>query len=356
MPNIFQTEEWARFKTQTGYQKYYNFDGVFVLQKQLPLGRTMLYSPMVDVNNELRIMDNGFLDKITEIAKQNKSIFYRLEISNSIIHNSSFTIPQNFVKSFEEMQPEHTMILNIKKRKEDILAGMKQKGRYNIKIAQKHNVQIRKSRQIDNFYKLYEETAMRQKITYRNKEYFHALLDNLEPKGYCELFEAITTQTNADLTPTNAELTQKDNYHPEQSEGSQQFSNLAMSEEAKPTSDSNETMKQCDNEIVLAAAIVSFYKGRATYLFGASSNEMRNVMAPYLLHWYIISEAKRRNIAEYDWFGIAPNDNPRHPWAGVTRFKRQFGGNQIQLMGSWDLVMRPVEYQIFKIAEKLRRR
>ena len=317
MPNIFQTEEWAKFKTETGYQKYYDVDGVFVLQKLLPLGRTMLYSPMIDQSQISNLKPQNYISKLKTLAKENKAIFYRAEFDSPIIPDTEYLIRSGFTKAFEEMQPEHTLILNISKNEEDILAGMKQKGRYNIKIAEKHNIKVRKSRQVDNFYRLYEETAKRQKITYRNKQYFRALLDNLEPKGYCELFEAYVEDTRYKIQDTN--INQSTNH-------------------------------------VLASAIIAFYKGRVTYLFGSSSSEMRNLMAPYKLHWQIIQEAKRRGFIEYDFFGIAPDDNPNHPWAGVTRFKKQFGGNEIKLLGSWDLILRPTEYKIFKIAEKIRRR
>jgi lipid II:glycine glycyltransferase (peptidoglycan interpeptide bridge formation enzyme) len=316
MPNIFQTPEWAKFKCQTGYEKYYEIDGLFVLQKKLPLSRTMLYSPMLseaqvesgpsrleDEAEAEKLKVESLVEKIKNITKENKAIFYRAEFDcletdeliNQLTNNK-------FTKSFEEMQPEHTLILNIAKSDEDILTQMKPKGRYNIKVAEKHGVAVKKTRDVTDFYRLYEQTAKRQRITYRNREYFQKLLDNLEPKGYCELFVACG-----------------------------------------------------EDGTVLASAIISFYKSHATYLFGASSDEMRGAMAPYGLHWQIISEAKRRGCTEYDFFGIAPDDNPKHPWAGISRFKKQFGGQEIHLMGSWDLVMRPMEYKVFKLAEKIRR-
>ena len=364
--NIFQSPEWEQFKLATGYQKSYRIDEILILQKNLPMGRSMLYSPKVEPNSESEIVNDSFLERIKEIAKNNKSIFYRLEIDKPIIHDSLFVIHQNFVKSFEEMQPEHTLILNVSKSEQDILAGMKQKGRYNIKVADKHKIKIRKSRQIDDFYRLYAETAKRQKITHRDKQYFRALLDNLEPKGYCELFEAYVDKSQI-VSTKSSDLGSglgRDGQTNQKSEilNSKQFNNpsrLGHRSEADTTiqqSDSSPTAQNDKNEIILAAAIVAFYKGRATYLFGASSSEMRNLMTPYKLHWQIILEAKRRGIIEYDLFGIAPDDNLKHAWAGVTRFKKQFGGNEVKLLGSWDMIIRPTEYRIFKIAERLRRR
>ena len=316
MSSIFQTPEWEKFKLETGYSKSFRADDVLILKKDLPMGRSMLYSPMVPENQEparsccnaaggLRIKNNDFWDQIRIFAKAENAIFYRVE----------FDIPTSYKleaeswgikKSFEEMQPEHTLVINLAKSEEEILAQMKQKGRYNIKIAEKNNILVRKTRNIDNFYDLYGRTGKRHKITFRNKNYFQALLDNLEPKGYGELFEAYG-----------------------QVEG---------------------------KETVLASAICTFYKGKAIYLFGASSDEHKNLMAPYKLQWEMIREAMRRQCTTYDFFGIAPEDKPNHPWAGVTRFKKQFGGEEIEIHGSYDKVFKPLGYKLFKIAEKLRRK
>ena len=134
--SIFQTPEWARFKCQTGYEKFYEIDGVFVLQKKLPLGRTMLYSPMINQAQSSKFKSQNYNSKLKTLGKENKSIFYRAEfdiLATSELVN--WLTSNKFIKSFEEMQPEHTLVLNITKSDEDILAQMKQKGRYNIKIA-----------------------------------------------------------------------------------------------------------------------------------------------------------------------------------------------------------------------------
>jgi len=313
MNSIFQTKEWEQFKLATGYQKSYWLGDILVLQKDITLGRTMLYSPMVSeaqlagiTNNELGIKD--YLEKIKTISKKNKTIFYRLELdidaSKDIEVLRQAQNDKNkpfFTKSFEEMQPEHTLILDLTKSEEEILAQMKQKGRYNIKQAEKHNVTVKKTREIENFYKLYKLTAERQKITFRNRTYFQNLVDLLEPKGYCEVFEA-----------------------------------------------------SAEGEI-LATAIVTFYKGRATYMFGSSSRENNKVMAPYKLHFEIIKDAKDRGCSQYDFFGVAPEGKENHPWTGVTTFKEKFGGERAELRGSYDMVLKPFEYKVFKIAEKIRR-
>ena len=313
--SVFQTPEWEKFKLQTGWQKSYRVNDVLVLQKNLPMGRTMFYSPMVDKYQVSSIKYDVFLEKIREIANTNKSIFYRLEI-NDLKNEANEAIKAleavNFIKSFEEMQPEHTLVIDLSKTEDEILAEMKQKGRYNIKVAKKHGVSVKESDSIENFYSLYETMAKRQKISYRNKDYFSKLFDILKEKDYVKVFEATI----------NNEVTTRSN------------------------TDTNKT---------LAAAIVVYYEKRATYLFGGSSQEEKQTMAPYLLHWEIIKDAKQNGFVEYDLFGVAPEDQPKHRWANVTSFKKKFGGDYLELVGSFDLVLRPFEYKLFKLAEKFRR-
>jgi len=326
MANIFQSKEWAIFKTKSGYEKYYEISGVFVLQKRLPGGKTMLYSPMVDRTQEKVVRSKDFLDEIQKIAKENKSIFYRLELD---IPSTLQLLPSSFVKAFEEMQPEHTLIIDISADVETILANMKQKGRYNIRVAEKSGIKILKNKSIDGFYQLYTTMAKRSKISYRSKAYFQSLIDLLTPNGYCEVFEAYLEQ---DLIKNQSDEATNENI----------FDTLRPADYKLPP-------------VPLAAAIVTYCGDRATYLFGGSSNENRNLKAPSLLQYEIILDAKKRKCTEYDLFGIAPNDDENHPWSGVTKFKKQFGGREVQLLGSYDLIIKPLEYKLFKMAEKIRR-
>ncbi len=277
----------------------------------------MLYSPMV--NNEERIMNNRFLEQIKDIARDNRSIFYRLELDVPL-HNSSFINHHSlFKKAFEEMQPEHTLVLDISKPEDEILKQMKQKGRYNIKVAQKNQINIVEEKDTKNFFKLYSSMSQRHNISHRNSAYFQKLIDILSTKGYCKVFTAVVKQNN--------ELRIK-----------------------------NDAEDKKANQIPIASVIISFYQDKAIYLFGGSSDEYKNLMAPYLLQWTAIREAKSRGCTEYDFFGIAPPNEPNHPWRGVTDFKKKFGGQEIRLAGSWDLILRPFEYNLFKIAEKIRRK
>ena len=309
MKNIFQSKYWEEFKLQNGYEKSYWTDNILILQKNLPFGRSLLYSPLVDQNQLKEINKENFQKKIKEIGLANNSIFYRLELDIPKSDKSPLS-KKFFAKAFEEMQPEDTLVIDLTKDLSEILAEMKQKGRYNLKIAQKNQINIsstsQKGAELDEFYSLYSKTAKRHNISRRNKKYFDDLIEILGQNSYSSIYTA--------------------------------------------------NIKIDDQNFTLASAIIVYTGDKAIYMFGSSSDEYKNLMAPYLLHWQIINDAKNQGFKQYDFFGIAPDDDPKHPWAGVTRFKKQFGGTELSIFGSYDLILKPLEYQLFKIAEKIRRR
>jgi lipid II:glycine glycyltransferase (peptidoglycan interpeptide bridge formation enzyme) len=300
MATIFQTKEWENFKLSTGYQKSWRVFDVLVLEKKIPLLGSMLYTPVTSRDQTKLATEKIFLDQIRKIAQESKAIFYRLESGEEATTDISLS-SSGYIKAFEEMQPEHTLLIDLTRSEDDILAQMKQKGRYNIKIAEKHQVEVATG-EVSDFYKLYAEMAKRQKITFRDISYFQNLVDKLGKKEYARVFNV-----------------------------------------------------KAPDGTLLASAIIVFFGGICTYLFGGSTSEHREMMGPYKLHWEVMKEAKRRGCKYYDMFGIAPNEDEKHPWAGVTRFKRQFGGQDFSSLGSWDLVISPIKYKLFKLAEKIRR-
>ena len=112
------------------------------------------------------------------------------------------------------------------------------------------------------------------------------------------------------------------------------------------------------NNEPIASAIVVFYGASAFYHHGASSTKYPKIPAAYLLQWAAIKEAKRRGHKLYNFWGIVPKDNFKHPWAGITLFKKGFGGFQIDYMHAQDL---PLSWKywpnyIFETTRRIRRR
>jgi lipid II:glycine glycyltransferase (peptidoglycan interpeptide bridge formation enzyme) len=299
MSSLLQTKEWAGLRQSYGW-KAYEIEGISVLQKELFLGKSFLYAPEVEWSAIKNI--DKLLTKIKEIAQKNKTIFTRLEIldqnNEEIISNLK---EKKFIKAFEEIQPEYRQIIDISKSEEEILSQMKEKGRYNTRVAQKRGVVIEKSHNLNEFYKIFCETAERDGFEIRPFKYFEDLMLKLRPINAVELLVA--------------------KY----------------------------------NLKTIAAEIVTYYQDTASYLYGASSNEDRNVMAPYLLHFEAMKQGKARGCKYYDLLAVNPEGKEDHKFAGIGRFKRQFGGRTINIVGSWDLIYQPFWYKLFKIAEQFRR-
>jgi len=92
----------------------------------------------------------------------------------------------------------------------------------------------------------------------------------------------------------------------------------------------------------------------ATYLYGASSNEHRNLMAPYALQWAALRDVRDRGATTYDLFGIPPTNDESHPMHGLYRFKTGFGGEVVHRHGAWDFVYRPAVWQFWTWTDALR--
>ncbi len=195
----------------------------------------------------------------------------------------------HFKKSNQELEPHETLILDLSKSEEQLLAEMKSKTRYNIKLAEKKGVKVvsgTDQKYLEAFLQLNQETATRDKFTVHKNSYYHAQLEKLGPAGFLKIYVAFV------------------------------------------------------NEKPVAANLVSFFGNRVTYVHGASSNEARNLMPTFALQWQAIKDAKNDNKSEYDFWGIDASQDPNHPWAGITRFKTGFGGTVVKYIGAYDHVYR----------------
>lgn len=272
MDSFLQSKEWAEFQRSLG-RKVWQVNGVNVIKHNLPLGKSYLYAPRCE---------GDFLNKIKEIAKKENAIFFKAE-----------PLRQAQGKPFKKstnIQPQKTLILDITKPEEELLKQMHSKTRYNIRLAERKEILIKKDKnKFEDFWRLIQQTTKRDGFKPHQKEYYEKML---EVPGV-ELFVAI-------------------------------YKNK-----------------------VIAANIMVFYKKTTTYLHGASDYKHRNLMAPHLLQWQQILEAKKRGCIEYDFWGI-----DEKKWPGVTRFKKGFGGKEVIYSGAFDLVFQPIWYIIYKIGKK----
>ncbi len=310
---IEQTDAWAKFQESIpGRGKTWRIefadshgemDEALIIKQQLPMGRCWLWcprGPKMDTYSDQTAWHN-FTKEVKSIAILNKAVFLRVEAP--VPKTEPVNWPKGFKNAHDHYLPEHTLIVDISQPEEAILAQMKPKGRYNIKLAQKKGVEVFKSQNIAHdvkvFYKILTQTTQRDGFAPHSESYYAKMLEILYPQGLADLFLA-------------------------EYEGK-----------------------------IIAALISTYYNDTATYYFGASGNEYRNVMAPYLLQWEAMLEGKRKGCKNYDFLGIAPDEkDSKHPWAGITDFKRKFGGSMVSYHPAKEYVFQLFWYTAMKLYKR----
>lgn len=213
------------------------------------------------------------------------------------------TCNRNLRKANANILPANTIVLDLTQKESDLLQRMKPKTRYNIKLALRKGVEVR-SMGIEGlkiWYDLYHETALRNGLFINDYLYFETM--------FASKMEGEDNEVKVQLLVA---------YY---------------------------------DGIPLSAMFLVLSSYRATYLYGASSSQMRNVMSTYALQWKAIQIAKANNCFEYDMFGIAPSPNPSHPMYGLYKFKQGFGGEIYHQLGCWDYPIEEDKYNYFSACE-----
>jgi lipid II:glycine glycyltransferase (peptidoglycan interpeptide bridge formation enzyme) len=213
-------------------------------------------------------------------------------------------------RAVADVQAPDTVLIDLLPDEDAILAAMKPKWRYNVRLAEKKGVVVEQAgmEAVHEFYELYRATSMRDRIALHPEKY------------YARLFSLAAELRAAGVAGT-----------PDIRLWIARFDGKAL------------------------AAIVTLFRGEsAVYLYGASSDENRNLMPAYALQWNAMRAAKAAGCERYDLFGIPPTDDPAHPMAGLYRFKTGFGGMLAHRAGSWDFPLRGLAYAVFRFVEKAR--
>jgi lipid II:glycine glycyltransferase (peptidoglycan interpeptide bridge formation enzyme) len=239
--------------------------------------------------------------ELDRLCRSRRAVFLKIE-PDLWLENGDPTPPQGFIQGKHAIQPLRTLVLDLSSGEESLLAQMKQKTRYNIRLAAKKGVVVRSSSDIESFHSLMTATGSRDGFGVHSLAYYQAAYRLFFPAEMCELLVA-------------------------EYEGQW-----------------------------LAALMVFFHEGRAWYLYGASSDDHRNLMPSYLLQWEAIRLALQRGCHQYDLWGV-----PDEPVAdleagfqqrsdglwGVYRFKRGFGGTVCRGAGPWDRIYQPLIYSAY---------
>jgi len=337
---VLQTCEWAETKARNGWEPIYavwrGTDGAvqaaaLILERTLRLGgfaaRLRIHyiprGPLLDwQDTRLR---GQVLDDLQAFSRRKGAIFLKIDPEVPLgmgipggeglsddplglsVQNELSRRGWQFSES--QVQFRNTVVVDLSPTEEDLLARMKQKSRYNIRLAERKGVRIRTGSTADLplLYRMYAETAVRDGFVIREEGYYRSLWERFIRAGKAE--------------PLIAEV------------------------EAEP----------------VAAVIIFRFAGKAWYLFGMSRQAHREKMPNALLQWEAMRRAKAHDCQVYDLWGAPDVFDENDPLWGVFRFKEGLGGQVLRTLGAWDFPVNPLFFQIYtrtlpRILDVMRRR
>lgn len=313
-PNIFlQSWNWGEFYQLLGHKisrlalvQDEKIMGVALLIKEEAMRGTYLACPggplLVDWKKENL---KQIIDEIIKIGREEKAVFIRARpsvLDNQ--ENRELFRTLGFRSAPMHMHAETTWQLNLTPSEDELLANMRKTTRYSIRRAVRDGVKIvqsKKVKDVETLYQLQMEAVKRHKFVPFSKEFMEKQFQVFAQDDQTLLFLA-------------------------------------------------EYKKQ-----ILSAAMIIYYGDMAVYHYAGTSSKFPPIFSSYLLQWEAIKEAKRRGCKIYNFWGIAPTDNPKHRFAGVTIFKKGFGGERIDYLHAQDYPLSRF-YWIAYAFETLRRR
>ena len=321
-PHPLQSYEWGEFREKTGVKVTRR--GFQMTIHKIPYTPwTIGYLPRGGIPTK------EMLEELEKIGQEEKCVFIQLEPyvkkmapvrQAQGLRNDKWKI----VLSSRPFFHKYTFIIDLTKSEEELLKNMHPKTRYNIKIAQKHGVEIMEDNSDDAFetyLKLTKETTKRQGF-YAHTENYHR------------------TQWQI-LKSTNGKL---------------KMSREAGSRSARENNRLTSHLLTAKYKgKILTAWILFVFHDTLYYPYGASSNEHKEVMSSNLMMWEAIRFGKTMGIKKFDLWGcLGPNPDPKDPWYGFHRFKEGYGGELVEFIGSYDFVINSPIYEFYKIANKAR--
>lgn len=301
--HIMQSPAWGELKagelwTPIHLQK--DACGTLLLVRRLALGYTLAYIPKGPLGADW----DSLWPEIDVICRENKVVFLKIEPDCWQADEPDLR-KHGFKPSPRNIQPRRTIMVDISRDEDEILGAMKQKTRYNIRLADRKGVVVKPSSDIKTFYELMSVTGERDGFGVHTLEYYQRAYDLFHSAGKGEL--------------------------------------LIAEYEGQP----------------LAGLFLLYNGERAWYMYGASNNQHREKMPTYLIQWEAIRLAKKHGCKEYDLWGVPDHDEELLEaqftrrddglW-GVYRFKRGFGGEVRRFGTAWDRVYNPVLYAGYQLA------
>ncbi len=394
-PHFLQTYEWGQVKAKYGWEPLYavwDADGKWkvesdpnllstfhspvaaalilkrqILQNNFAARLSILYSPkgpLLDWTNES--LRTRVLDDLQSFAKKQGAIFLKCDpdvvLGTGVSQSADDAEDKNgsaitselkrrgWRYSSDQIQFKNTVVIDLHPTEDELLARMKQKTRYNIRLAEKKGVSLRVGNLEDlgMLYKMYAETSVRDGFVIRDEAYYKTVWEMFMKVNQNQFSNSPNSQSNSEQASSPSTSLS----------ASLQFPNSPISNLQSPITNYREAspwdqlpfaeplIAEVNSEPV-AAIFVFYFAGRAYYVYGMSRDAHREKMPTYLLQWEAMKRAKARGCATYDLWG-APEvfDESDSMW-GVYRFKEGLGGKVVRTLGAWDYAPNQFWYRMY---------
>jgi peptidoglycan pentaglycine glycine transferase (the first glycine) len=329
--HLLQSWTWGEFKSGYGWQpRRLGWDmpggpaAAQVLRRSGPGGARVLYVPKGPALDwEKPVVRSQVLDDLEALARRERAIFIKIDPDAAIATGQpgaeqpaeagqqlqAELARRGWAASAEQIQFRNTVVLDLRAGEAAVLAGMRQKTRYNVRLAERRGVKVRagSAADIDLLYRMYAETSVRDGFVIRSLEYYRDAWGRFMQAGLAQ--------------PLVAEV---------------------------------------DGEPV--GGLVVFRFGQtAWYLYGMSREAHREKMPNHLLQWHAIRWALSHGCTRYDFWGAPDEFVESDPLWGVWKFKEGFGGEVVRQVGAWDYAPSRLMYRLYttllpRVLDVMRRR
>lgn len=243
-------------------------------------------------------------ETLKQIGRKHQVVFIRVRPQLTMSDNTAQIFSANgFKKAPMHLHAEHTSVLHLGQSEEELLSRMRRQTRYEVKKSDRLNLKVSRhvaDEKIDLFIQMQNDTAKRQGFVVSKESFLKKLVETLGDHASIYISK--------------------------------------------------------DGDQILNMALILNYGQEVDYFEAASSPKSYKLPGAYALLWRAIKDAKNDNFDRFNFWGIAYDKNPNNRYAGVTTFKRGFGGDDIVYVPAQDLILKPFRYAVNWLIETARRK
>lgn len=329
--HFLQSPLWEQYEQLEGYQTFrlkdQDFSALAVLQTT-PVGNYLFcpYGPTLKSPDSLPTA----LAALKKLAHNQNAFFLRIE--------PTFPLPDSLINSLHlqkshDLDPAHTWVLDLSPSTDELLKGMESRKVRYWRNHQKKGISIRQSHdpaEITILTKLLTQLGDKDNFIPQPEEH----LKNQLKSGFATLYIAELSQPDQPKQPASAkESTAKD----------------------KSSSEDNAAPSTNQAKIPIAAALIYDYNSTRYYAHAAANSHYQKLAAGTIVLIQMILDAKDQDAKVYDFWGMTPSADKKHPWYGFTQYKKSFGGRQVDYTGTYDLPIKPFRYRLYLAIRRLNR-